>query len=101
MVGLKQRTPALEPRNLQRDRLTHRLPGVASTAEIRLRSSSYQALKAITCEYHEGVLTLQGRVTSYYQKQIAQELVASLGGVREIDNRLVVEAATQFRNRAD
>jgi osmotically-inducible protein OsmY len=91
MIGFKQRTSGDEKRGLHR--ATHRLPGIAGTAELRLRSSSYQALKAITCEYHDGVLILEGSVPSFYQKQVAQELVASLGGVQQIDNRLVVQSA--------
>lgn len=99
MIGFKQRTSGDEKHGLHR--ATHRLPGIAATAALRLRASSYQALKTITCEYHEGVLILQGSVPSFYQKQVAQELVASLGGVQQIDNRLVVPSAVRNQTAHD
>jgi osmotically-inducible protein OsmY len=39
---------------------------------------------------NEGRVTLQGVVSSYYQKQMAQETIRRLDGVECIDNRLEV-----------
>jgi hypothetical protein len=40
---------------------------VAQAVEVRLRRSPYFELRSVSCECHEGVLTLQGRLPSYYQ----------------------------------
>ncbi len=59
-------------------------------AESRLLRSPYVELRRISCEFREGILTLRGCVSSYYLKQIAQNLVGQLAGVMEIDNRVNV-----------
>jgi len=41
-------------------------------------------------ESSDGRVTLRGVVTTYYQKQIAQELLRSVEGVREVVNHLEV-----------
>ena len=66
---------------------------LAEWAETRLRSNSYLALKNISCAFDEGVLTLRGCVPSYYLKQIAQETLASLEGLAQIDNQIDVVAS--------
>src|ERR1700722_20386222 len=73
--------------------LSASLPGVAEGAEVRLRSNSYLALKNVSCEYHEGVLTLRGCLPTYYLKQMAQTAVARLDGVQRIVNEIEVVAA--------
>ena len=67
-------------------------PAVEAEAQSRLRTSNYLELRRVSCEFHEGVLTLRGRVPTFYLKQIAQELIRQLDGVVEINNRLVVAA---------
>jgi osmotically-inducible protein OsmY len=62
----------------------------ADLAELRLRSRPYPALQGVTCAVRDGVLVLRGRLPSYYLKQLAQEAVARLDGVRRIDNRIEV-----------
>jgi osmotically-inducible protein OsmY len=47
-------------------------------------------LRNVSCSYYNGALVLTGRVSSYYQKQIAQTLVAALDGVNRIINNLEV-----------
>jgi osmotically-inducible protein OsmY len=64
---------------------------VEAEARARLRESAYAGVRPILCEYYEGVLTLRGRVASYYLKQVAQTLVAGMAGVGEINNRLEVD----------
>jgi len=63
---------------------------VQTEAQLRLRTSGYRQLQLVSCEFHEGVLTLRGGVSSFYLKQIAQTLIRGLDGVGEINNRLVV-----------
>ncbi len=63
---------------------------VATAAESRLLKSSYVELRRVSCEFHEGVITLRGRVPRYYLKQVAQNLVGRPEGVVEVDNQLNV-----------
>jgi hypothetical protein len=67
-------------------------PDVAGLVEGRLRSHPYQALRAVSCEYREGVLVLHGRLPTYYFKQIAQEVAGAVAGVARVDNRIEVVA---------
>jgi len=64
---------------------------VMALVRARLRRSAYEAIRSITCEFHEGVLTLRGRVPSYYLKQVAQELVRHTDRVSEVNNRVCVD----------
>jgi osmotically-inducible protein OsmY len=63
---------------------------VQASAMARLRESSYREIHQVSCEFHEGVLTLRGCLPTYYLRQIAQNLVGDLEGVVEIDDRLEV-----------
>jgi hypothetical protein len=63
---------------------------IVEGAESCLRSNSYLALKNVTCDYHEGVLTLRGCLPSYYLKQIAQTAVARVVGAVRIVNEIEV-----------
>jgi hypothetical protein len=70
--------------------------GVVEGAETRLRSNPYLALKNVTCDYHDGVLTLRGCLPTYYLKQLAQEAVGHPGGVRVV-NEIEVLSSARFR----
>ena len=67
-----------------------RSSGVAQAARDRLAGSSYPALRTLRCSFHEGVLTLRGRVPSYHMRQVAWKLVGELPGVEEFVDRLEV-----------
>ena len=41
-------------------------------------------------------MILEGDVDSYYDKQLLQEVVRRIKGVEEIENRLLVEWASDF-----
>ena len=56
----------------------------------RLGDYSHMLRRCINCWYQDGVLTLQGRVPSFYLKQVAQTLLRELDGVDRIDNRVDV-----------
>ena len=62
------------------------------TAAIRLSTSGYAELKRVRCEFelHGHLLTLRGRVSSYYLKQLAQEVVRMLDGVDQVVNLIEV-----------
>ncbi|MGO8690841.1 MAG: BON domain-containing protein [Thermoguttaceae bacterium] len=55
-----------------------------------LRRTHSQYLRQISCEAHEGVVTLQGSVPAPYLKQIAEEIVLSVEGVVRVRNELEV-----------
>ena len=63
--------------------------------ESYMRHSGYHELRGVSCDFHEGVLILRGRVPSYYLKQLAQSLVFHLEGVQELSNRLEVVSPLQ------
>ena len=63
---------------------------VEAKARSRLRRSYHEQVQRVFCEFHEGVLTLRGRVSSYYLKQIVQTLVLEMDGVVELNNRVEV-----------
>lgn len=50
--------------------------------------------KDIQFEFAAGVLTLRGRLPSFYLKQILQTWLSSLQGVRQIKNQVNVVSAT-------
>ena len=54
-------------------------------------------LHHVTCEFHEGILTLRGSVSSFYMKQLAQTVVRSLDGVERLLNRVEVVRSPQWR----
>jgi hypothetical protein len=71
---------------------------IRASAERRLRSNSYLALRNLSCDWHEGVLVLWGCLPTYYLKQVAQAAVAPLEGVERIENRIrVVPPASRSR----
>ncbi|NIL97153.1 MAG: BON domain-containing protein [Planctomycetales bacterium] len=67
---------------------------LGDTIEERVRrdlaASPYLSLRCISCEYHEGVLTLCGDAPTYYVKQLAQTLALRTEGVDEVANRIRV-----------
>jgi hypothetical protein len=63
----------------------------ARIAESRLRGSAYPELHLICCDYHEGVLTLNGKVSSFYAFQMAQALATRVPGVEVVVNRIEVK----------
>jgi osmotically-inducible protein OsmY len=50
--------------------------------------------RQVFCENHDGVLLLRGRVSSFYEKQLAQEAVRKLEGVDQIVNQIEVVPTT-------
>ncbi|HVA50596.1 MAG TPA: BON domain-containing protein [Pirellulales bacterium] len=63
---------------------------VARRAEERLRGSTFVAIRRLTCDVHEGMLTVRGRVPNFYTKQVALSLLSSVPGVEEITDRVEV-----------
>ena len=59
--------------------------------ENALTSNPYVPGKRVRCRTDRGQVTLSGMVSSYFQKQMAQEAVRRLDGVRQIENLLEVK----------
>ncbi|HEX3869110.1 MAG TPA: BON domain-containing protein [Pirellulales bacterium] len=67
---------------------------VTERANARLRMSAYSPVRQVACAFDKGVLVLRGRLRSFFHKQIAQETVANLEGVRQIRNEIEVFSLT-------
>lgn len=67
---------------------------VSREAESRLRDSSHLFLRHVRCDYDQGRLQLEGKVPSFYLKQLAQSIVQNVEGVERIDNRLTVVSSS-------
>jgi osmotically-inducible protein OsmY len=56
-----------------------------------LRQSAHPALRRLLIEETETTVVITGRVSSYYLKQLAQETIMQVRGIREVVNRVLVE----------
>jgi osmotically-inducible protein OsmY len=63
---------------------------VVAAADECLRKSPYHVLRHVLCVCDEGILFLQGRLSSFYYKQLAQEAVARVEGVKQVVNDIEV-----------
>ena len=63
---------------------------VERQAKASFQRSPYAEIHRIRCEFHEGILTLRGSVSSYYLKQIAQTVARDVDGVERVNNRVDV-----------
>ena len=50
----------------------------------------YAQLRRIGISYHDGCVVLQGRVPTYFLKQLAQSVASSRPGVQVVDNEIEV-----------
>lgn len=57
----------------------------------RLAANNYLSGDEVDFEYDDGVVVLRGHVSSFHEKQIVQEVVRKVAGIRIIVNRLVVD----------
>jgi osmotically-inducible protein OsmY len=69
---------------------------IARAAEARLRSSPYRPVRSVSCTNEHGVVTLRGRLPSFYQKQLAQETVSHVAGVRQVVNSIEVVSPERY-----
>jgi len=58
-----------------------------------LSRSPYFAGRNFEVDFRENDVILRGVVRTYYQKQLAQELVRKIEGVHQIDNQIEVISA--------
>ncbi|MEX2170014.1 MAG: BON domain-containing protein [Pirellulales bacterium] len=72
------------------------LPAPASTSRlleqisVALQASPYVPRQRVLVETQEGAVRLRGNVDSFFQKQMAQEVIRRLDGVEQIENLLEV-----------
>jgi hypothetical protein len=69
-----------------------------SRLALALRRSPIPALRKLTLEENENSIIIQGQVTSYYLKQLAQETILPLLDGRQLLNRVQVVTATATQN---
>ena len=69
---------------------------VLALARQRLSSGCPYAFyfRGIDCNYEDGVLTLHGRLPTYYLKQVLQTMLANVDGVTRIENQVDVVSST-------
>lgn len=67
-----------------------RAPQAASIVASRLSASPYRELRNIRCDYHDGVLTLRGRLPLFFHKQLAQQACAGFGNEVRIEDQIEV-----------
>lgn len=70
---------------------TANVPAIAEAAIKRLRASPYKVMRRVSCECKQGVLYLRGRLFSFHEKQVAQEVVAKVSGVIQVVNEIQVD----------
>ena len=68
-----------------------------SHASQALRRSPLPALRKLSLEETDCVVVINGRVSSYYLKQLAQEAVMPALGGRELRNRVAVVPEPVFQ----
>jgi len=49
--------------------------------------------REISCDYDEGILTLRGRLPSFYLKQVLQSIVKDVPGIERVNNQVDVVSA--------
>jgi TPR repeat protein len=65
-------------------------PYVVAQAKERLHLAPYMSVRDVSCEYDDGVLILRGQVSTFFEKQLAQEAVAKLDGVQQVASQVEV-----------
>jgi osmotically-inducible protein OsmY len=63
---------------------------VAKSVQRSLEKSGYHVLRTISFSCERGVLFLRGQLPTYFHKQLAQEAVRRIDGVRRIVNQIEV-----------
>jgi osmotically-inducible protein OsmY len=72
------------------DPIADRSSALINKVEGALNRSPYLSPREVRVEAFEGVIRLKGAVRSFFQKQMAQELIRRLDGVERIENHLQV-----------
>ena len=68
---------------------------IAQSVKECLRLHIYRELRSLSSEFCNGIVTLRGEVTTYFNKQLAQESIRRLASVKVIINSVTVLAPIQ------
>ena len=68
---------------------------IAAIAEAHFRTNSRTALRGISCKAEGGVIVLEGQLSTFFQKQLAQEIVGHIEGVVQVVNHIEVASCDQ------
>jgi osmotically-inducible protein OsmY len=63
---------------------------IAEEAQRRLRASGYVSLRSVKCKCRNNIVTLSGRLPSFYLKQLAQTEVLAVPFVAALVNNIDV-----------
>lgn len=66
--------------------------GLDDVIQSALARSPYRSIRQLQFEVSDGHVTLHGTVLSYYEKQMAQEIVRQLDDVVSVANHVRVQA---------
>lgn len=72
--------------------MTHKTICLQDRVHNALKRSPYLAQRGLMAETNEGRVTIRGEVTSFFEKQMAQEAIRRIEGIEVIDNQLEVVA---------
>lgn len=64
--------------------------GVTAMVRAKLAACPYHVLRSVLCDFRQGILTLRGELPTFYHKQMAQEVVGGMAGVRQVVNQIEV-----------
>ena len=65
--------------------------GLDKIVQSAINDSPYLAKRNLCCETHDGRVVLRGQVKTFFQKQMAQEAVRNIDGIKSIVNCLEVD----------
>ena len=65
-------------------------PALQTRVDTVLKGNPYLPGRKLHFEAHQGKVVIRGTVGTYYQKQMAQELLRGIEGVDHIENQLEV-----------
>lgn len=69
---------------------SRRIQHITEMAQRRLSQTPYRTIHRLSCQFDGHVLTLRGRLPSFYQNQLAQEAVAGMEDVERVVNLVEV-----------
>ena len=69
-----------------------RIRSALAQARLRLQGSPYSEVRQLSCEADGRTLRLDGCVSRFHLKQVAQHLVSDLRGFDALENRITVTA---------
>jgi osmotically-inducible protein OsmY len=87
--------------NTQSDLIRASPSQIADVASARLRASPYVPVRRLTCTFDDGLLVLRGSVPSFFHKQLAQQAVFGIKGVKQVLNEIEVPDKSDLRTPDD